>query len=221
MPTEDKSRQQSSFAPTTGSQQGSAATAGTREDATTRQRSLAPRQGTWLGARDYEGSPFGLMRRLSEDVDRLFDNFGFGGAFSRNAWPTTGQRAGAPSLWSPHIEMYEREGKLVVQADLPGLRKEDVQARIEDDAVILSGERKQETQRNEGGNYLSERSYGSFYRAIPLPDGADAANAKATFRDGILHIEMPLTQRQRGRTLSISDDTSQGKHGVRYRLAAG
>jgi HSP20 family protein len=204
MPTEDKTKQQSSFAPTTGSQQGS----GQRETAAAQQRSLAPRQGTWLSGRDYDASPFGLMRRLSEDMDRLFENFGFGNALSRS-WTGGGQQLGT-AAWAPHIEMFEESGKVVVQAELPGLRKEDVKAQIEDDAIILSGERRQESQRKEGSSFLSERSYGSFYRVIPLPDGANAEQAKATYRDGVLRIEVPVAQRQRGRTLSISDDTAQG-----------
>jgi HSP20 family protein len=104
--------------------------------------------------------------------------------------------------------MFEQDGKLIVQADLPGLRREDVHAQIEDDAVIISGERQQETKQNESGRYVSERAYGSFYRVIPLPEGVDAANATAAFRDGVLRIEMPAPKRQRGRTLEIADARS-------------
>jgi HSP20 family protein len=153
------------------------------------------------------------MRRLNEDLDRLFENFGMGQLFPQTSWPTSrfGAQEGVPTLWSPHIEMFEQDGKLIVQADLPGLRKEDVHAQIEDDAVILSGERQQETKKNESGTYLSERAYGSFYRVIPLPEGVDASTATATFRDGVLHIEMAAAKRQRGRTLEISDTGSTAK----------
>jgi HSP20 family protein len=214
MANQDRSRQHSSFSPTSSAQQGGGQT--NRED--TRQRSegraLSSRQGTWLGARerDYGSSPFALMQRLTADMDRLFENFGMG-MFSRGAWPFAGLHQGAgfsPTMaatWSPHIEMFEQEGKLVVQAELPGLRKDDVQAQIEDDAIVISGERHSEGQRDEAGRYVSERSYGSFYRVIPLPDGADAEAANATFRDGILRIEMPLNQRPRGRRLEIGDAT--------------
>jgi HSP20 family protein len=199
MPIDDKSRQQSAYAPSAAGQQGG----GVRDSSAAQRRSLAPRHNTWLSGRDYDASPFGVMRRLSDDMDRLFENFGFGNLGGRGAWPAG--LGGGPSMWAPHIEMYERDQKVVVQADLPGLSKEDVKAQIEDDAIILSGERKHEAQRNEGGAYLSERSYGSFYRVVPLPEGADSANASASFRDGVLRIEVPMTQRQRGRTLAISD----------------
>jgi len=222
MATQDRSRQQSSFSPQSGMQQGSGATGeSTQQRQRDEGRSLVPRQGTWLGARDrdYGSSPFALMQRLTADMDRLFENFGMG-MFSRGAWPFAGLRqggfSGLAATWSPHIEMFEQEGKLVVQAELPGLRKEDVQAQVEDDAIVISGERRNETQSEEGGRYLSERSYGSFYRAIPLPDGADAGTANATFRDGILRIEMALDQRPRGRRLEIGE----GKSGEPQRSSA-
>ena len=180
MATQDRSRQQSSFSPQSGTQQGGGAASREEQGGAQHQqrdegRSLTSRQGTWLGARDrdyYSLSPFGLMQRLTADMDRLLENFGMG-MFSRGAWPFAGLRqsglSGPTATWSPHIEMFEQEGKLVVQAELPGLRREDVQAQIEDDAVVISGERRNETQTDEGGRYLSERSYGSFYRVIPLP----------------------------------------------------
>jgi len=216
MATDDKSKQQSAYAPQSGTQQGGGQA--TERTSTPAQRyegrSLySPRRGQWLDPFEntvYGGSsPFGLFRRLSEDMDRLFENFGLGTAFPRASWPTGltryGGQEGVATLWSPHIEMFEQEGKLIVQADLPGLRKEDVKAQIEDDAVIISGERQQETKTNEAGTYLSERSYGSFYRVIPLPEGVNAEQATATFRDGVLRIEMPAPKRQRGRNLEISD----------------
>jgi HSP20 family protein len=210
MPADDKTRQQSSYMPSSGGQQGSGQTAVASNEASNTQerRDVATRQGTWLGARDYGGSPFSLMRRLSEDMDRLFENF-----FPRGTWASSRPSGGIDrwsAQWSPHIELYEKEGRLCVEAELPGLRKEDVNAQIEEDHIIISGERKQETQRNEGGAYWSERSYGSFYRAIPLPEGADAENANATFRDGVLRIEMPFKERQRGRKLTISEAGESG-----------
>lgn len=211
MVTDDKSKQQSAYIPQPGTQQGSGQ--GTRYGTQPQRdegRGVAPRRGTALDPYDYAfgGSPFRLMRRLNDDLDRLFENFGVGRLFPETTWPTGIARFGVqegPTLWSPHVEMFEQDGKLIVQADLPGLRKEDVQAQIEDDAVVISGERQQETKQNEGGRYVSERAYGSFYRVIALPEGVDAANATATFRDGVLRIEMPSPKRQRGRTLEITD----------------
>jgi HSP20 family protein len=209
MATQDKSRQQSSYMPSQGAQQGGgrdeAVQQGREVQSQRDERSLAPRQGTYVG-RNYGSSPFALMRRLSDDMDRLFENFG-GGLFSRG-WPFAGSSGAFPesaTFWSPDIEMYEEQGKLVVEAELPGMRKEDVQVQLEGDAIIVSGERRHESKDRQAGRYMSERSYGTFHRMITLPEGADTETANATFRDGILRIEMPFNQRQRGRKLEIGD----------------
>ncbi|MDQ2961957.1 MAG: Hsp20/alpha crystallin family protein [Pseudomonadota bacterium] len=150
------------------------------------------------------------MRRISEDMDRLLDSFGFG----RGLFPTSfgqsglsGYRGeGDSSLWTPHIEVAQRDGKFLVCADLPGVKKEDVNVEITQDAVTIQGQRKQEKTSSEGGFYRSERSYGSFYRMIPLPEGADTDNASATFRDGVLQIEIEVPQQKSSsRTLEIKD----------------
>jgi HSP20 family protein len=156
----------------------------------------------------FGGGPLSMIRRVSEDMDRLFDAFGFG----RGLFPSLGESAlsgygeGASSLWAPHIEVFERDGKFFVSADLPGVKKEDVKVEITQDAVTIQGQRKQEKTSSERGFYRSERSYGSFYRTIPLPDGANTENASATFRDGVLQIEIEVPQQKSsGRTLEIKD----------------
>lgn len=164
----------------------------------------------------YGSGPFSVMRRISDEMDRLFENFGMGrGLFAGDQEQGRGWDVGGygetPSMWSPHIEVFERNGKLVIQADLPGMKRDDINVRIEDDEVIIQGERRQEQTSDQGGYYRSERSYGSFYRTIPLPEGTSAESANATFRDGVLEIELEAPrQQQRGRTLEIRDATSQG-----------
>jgi HSP20 family protein len=158
----------------------------------------------WAGP--YGGSPFGLMNRFAEEMDRLFEDFGMG-----RSWlaPRFGREFGprgemGQALWSPQIEVFEREGQLVVRADLPGLNKDDIKVDITDDALTIQGERKQEHEEKREGYYRSEHSYGSFYRSIPLPEGVNAEEAKANFRDGVLEITIPAPQReQRRRQLEI------------------
>jgi HSP20 family protein len=162
------------------------------------------------------GNPFDMLARMSEEMDRMFESFGFGspllgrGAGARATspfanLPSWGGGAGAMQGWSPRIEVCEREGKLLVQVDLPGVRKEDLSVQIEQDAIVIEGQRRQEQTSNERGYYHSERSYGSFYRTIPLPDGADDDNARARFRDGVLEVEVPMTRPTRGRRLEIQE----------------
>jgi HSP20 family protein len=108
-------------------------------------------------------------------------------------------------MWAPQIEVLENEKTLTVRADLPGLNKEDINVEIKDDFLVVSGERKLEEEEKREGFYRSERNYGSFYRAIPLPEGAKMDNAKATFVNGVLevNIEVPAAL-HKGRKLEIS-----------------
>ncbi len=134
--------------------------------------------------------PFMLMRMLSDDLDRMAENFGFGR--SPGFRDLMGQ--GRSAMWSPQIEVSQDKGQIKVCADLPGLTRDDVNVEITDDMIVLSGERKQEEEENREGYYRSERSYGSFSRAIPLPEGAKADQAKATFKDGVLKITVPAPE---------------------------
>ena len=160
----------------------------------------------------FGGGPFELLRRLDEDMDRLFDEV-WGGGRRALRGPTRGAGS-APTLWTPQVEMCEQGGKFHVYADLPGLRKEDVKLSIEDDAIVLQGERRssrEEGEREGGGFYRSERGYGSFYRTIPLPEGIDSETAEASFRDGVLDVcfDAPARQ-QRTRHLEIKEAPAAG-----------
>ena len=162
----------------------------------------------------FGGSPFTFMRRFSEEMDRLFEDFGMGRgwltpSFGRNlpsAFNDFGQ-----SLWAPQVEMFEREGQLVVRADLPGLTKDDVKVEVTNDAITISGERKNENEEKCEGYYRSERSYGSFYRQIPLPEGVNADDANATFKNGVLEVTMKAPERakERSRRLEIKEGTEE------------
>jgi HSP20 family protein len=160
------------------------------------------------GLSQWGASPFTFMRRFSEEMDRLFDDFwgegrmlgSGGGLFSRGGGL-------AQSLWSPQIEMFERGNQIVVRADLPGLSKDDVKVEFADDRLTIEGERRQEHEEGRPGEarYRSERSYGRFYRSIDLPEGVNPENANATFRDGVLEITLSAPKREepRGRRIEI------------------
>jgi HSP20 family protein len=187
---------------------------GGRETGITRREQYAPAR---------PGSPFAFMRRFSEEMDRLFEDFGFGRGFPAPP-PDLGLgrfgEAGG-SLWSPQVEVFERGGQLIVRADLPGMTKDDVNIEVADDALVIRGERREEREENEEGYYHTERSYGSFYRSIPLPAGVDAENANATFRDGVLEITLEAPQRQsRSRRLEIREGTEAGAQPERGRAKA-
>jgi HSP20 family protein len=177
----------------------------------------ASEYGTGYGG--YGSGPFSLMRRISDEMDRLFESFGMGRNFLPEELGQGRGRGGlqsATALWSPHLEVFERNGKLVIEADLPGVRRDDVNVQVEQDAVIIQGQRQQQSENNsQAGYYHSERSYGSFYRMIPLPEGVNTEDATATFRNGVLEIEVPMPQQQqRSRRLEVRDagsgETYQG-----------
>jgi HSP20 family protein len=137
------------------------------------------------------------MRRFSEEMDRLFEDFGFGRVRLAPEFERGLDQLGAlgGASWAPQVEVLERDNELMIRADLPGMTKDDVKVEIGDNAVVIRGERKSEREENEKGYYRSERSYGSFYRRIPLPRGVNIEEANADFRKGVLEITMPATHR--------------------------
>jgi HSP20 family protein len=149
-------------------------------------------------------SPSALMRQLSREMDRLMDSF-FDARFGSQPWDTRSGDEDWRSMWTPRIDVQRRNDAIVVRADLPGVRKEDVEIEVEDNALILSGERREE--REEGAEdqdyHFFERSYGSFYRAVPLPEGTNLEEIKAEMRDGVLSVTVPLSGSARPRRIKI------------------
>jgi len=134
----------------------------------------------------FTANPFSLMRRMSEEMDRTFGSF-------------FGQPGRSSGTWFPAIEVAEQNGQLQVHAELPGLKPEDVNVEVTNDALILRGERKSEHEQREGGVYRSERRYGEFYREIPLPEGVNPENAKAQFQNGVLEVTVPIPEQASNR----------------------
>lgn len=151
--------------------------------------------------------PFDMLERFADEVDRMFSDFGLGRAWSRHGFATEGLS------WTPRIDVSQRNNELVIRADLPGMNKDDVKVDVADDAITIQGERRREHEEERGGWYHTERSYGSFHRTVPLPEGAMTEQAKATFKDGVLEITMPAPPEQvtRGRRLDISEGSASKK----------
>jgi HSP20 family protein len=103
------------------------------------------------------------------------------------------------TIWSPAIEVFQKEGNLVVRAELPGVNKDDVKIQLTDDGLVIQGERKEEHEEKREGFYRSERSYGQFYRLIPLPDDINPDQVRADFNNGVLEITVPVPQAQQRR----------------------
>jgi HSP20 family protein len=140
-----------------------------------------------------EMNPFGMMRRFTHDMERMFDDFpGF--RFPRLFRPELAPfRTEFENVnWMPQIEVLHKNGNFMIRADLPGLTKDDVKIEVTNDMLTLSGERKTEKEEKREGFYRTERLYGTFFRQIPLPEGTKTENATATFTNGVLEITIPM-----------------------------
>ena len=144
-------------------------------------------------------SPFDMMRRFAEDMDQFF----------ASPWPSAQNRESG--AWWPPIEIAEHEGKMVVRADLPGIDQNDLKLELVDSHLTIEGERKREHEEESGGLRRSERSYGSFYRSIPLPEGANPDEVRAQFKDGVLEVTIPIPESQRRRTIPIARESGERK----------
>ena len=126
-------------------------------------------------------SPWELMRRMSEEMNQL----------------------ASPAVLAPHIEVQQRSGELVVRADMPGLRPEDINVTVDNGALTISGERREQHREEREDFIRSEVSYGTFFRTIPLPEGADENRVSAILRNGVLEITVPVLDREQGRRVKV------------------
>lgn len=143
-------------------------------------------------------SPFSLMRALVED---MFSDFGQLGM--RRPRAMTRPNAPTRSMWLPAIDVSKRDDQVVVTAELAGLDPKDVNVEISDDSLIISGERAA----SGGDSYHNERVYGTFYRAIPLPENVDTNQISASFKNGVLEVDIPMSQQQESRRRRIDVKT--------------
>lgn len=157
----------------------------------------------------FSASPFSLMRRFTEEMDRMLQDIG--------GWRG---RRGEVEHWAPAVEVKERDGKLEVVAELPGVNENDVKVEINNQGLSIQGERKREHEEKREGYYHSERSYGHFYRQIPLPEGANSDQAHAEFRNGELRVSIPVPA-QKTRQIPISTTEERKEPQSQTAAAAG
>lgn len=163
------------------------------------------------------GDPFDLFTRMSDEMDRTFDrlmrDFGIP---RRRSWLSGGssERGGTgQQMWAPRIEAVQKGDQFLVRAELPGMKREDIQVELTEDALTIRGERREEREERQEGYFHSEREYGEFSRTIPLPQGTIGESAEATFKDGLLEIKLqaPPAEANRGRRVEIQDAPGGGE----------
>ncbi|MEW5805068.1 MAG: Hsp20/alpha crystallin family protein [bacterium] len=153
-------------------------------------RELSRRPGRELMARSLS-SMFPPLREQMERMSRMVDEF-FG--------PMEGMRS---AMWSPSLDITETEDKVTATVELPGIRPEDMDISISDNILTIRGEKREERKAEEGYAYCCERQYGEFRRSVELPSSVNSERVNATYRNGILTIEMPKSEEMKRKKISI------------------
>jgi len=186
---------------------------------------LAPwYEGGGFGSSFFGSSPWQMMRRMQDDMDRMFSQF-FGGSGGGGAMAPAGQQ-GSLQQWAPNVDISQNDQEWCVEVDLPGVKKEDIHAEVRDHHLFLRAEMRQEessqdrpaqgspAQANQPGQrqyHHRERRYGYFQRVLPLPENIDEAKVSCDFRDGVLTIHLPKTPQalQQGRRIPVGTGDTQ------------
>jgi len=152
--------------------------------------------GRWFGL-----SPLALMREFTDEMDRTF----------RGEMPGMGTSTEL-ALWAPSVDIRHCDGNMVITAELPGLKKDEVKVEVTEDALVIQGERKREHKEDHEGYHRWERNYGQFYRAISLPEGAKTDQIKAELEDGVLKVSMPVPMTEKkSRQVTIETKAAAAK----------
>ena len=133
--------------------------------------------------------PFQELRRMHDEMDRMFE----------------GMMPSQPSVMvmAPAIDVFEQDGNLVVRADVPGLKKDDIEVTATEDSVSIKGEFKKEEKVEEQGFYRQERRYGRFFRTIPMPTAINPDQVKAGFKEGVLEIIAPKAEAEKAKEKKV------------------
>jgi len=139
-------------------------------------------------------SPFDRLATLREEVNRLLD--GDMAAVSRES--------GLFSGWNPALDVHQDKDNVYVKVELPGMKKEEIDISLHEGMLTISGERKQESEVNEGDTFRSERFFGRFHRTVTLPTMVDGSRVKATYKDGILTVELPKAEEAKPKQIQVN-----------------
>lgn len=137
------------------------------------------------------------LATLQRDINDVFESF----------WRRVGSgwngKTSPVGMFGPSTDVAETDGSIDIEVELPGMSEKDIEISLSDGAMTIRGEKKSEREEKRKGVYLSERTYGSFYRSIPLPPGVDADKAEAAFKNGVLTVTLPKTAEAQARVKRI------------------
>lgn len=139
--------------------------------------------------------PFRDLTSIQERMNQIFED-----ALARSRGRDEGLRTG---MWTPAVDIYEKDDAVVVKAELPGVEKNQISVEVKDGILTLRGERKFERDVKEESYHRIERSYGTFLRSFSLPVSVDQDQVKATFRDGVLEVELPKKEQAKPKQIKV------------------
>ena len=131
------------------------------------------------------------LTSLRDEINRLFES------------PFSNGNSDAFNTWAPALDLYEDKESLVVRAELPGMKKEDIDISLHENIVTISGERRNEKKYESAETSRQERVFGRFTRSLVLPKKVDAANVKASYKDGLLTVTLPKAEEAKPRQIEI------------------
>lgn len=141
-------------------------------------------------------NPFSELESIQNEMNRMF-NFSLGRYFDQDSTLLG-------SHWAPAIDVFDSQDSILVKAEIPGLKKDEIDVSIQDNTLIIKGEKKQENEVKEGNYCKTERYYGSFYRAVALPSSVDTEKTTANYKEGVL--ELTLTKKEEAKPKQIKVD---------------
>lgn len=137
-------------------------------------------------------SGFDQLTLLRDEINRFFES------------PSTNGSSDVLNTWAPALDLYEDKDNLVLTAEIPGLKKEDIELSLHENTITLSGERRNEKKYEGGQTSREERFFGRFTRSLVLPKPVDAGKVKAAYRDGILTVTLPKAEAAKPRQIEVS-----------------
>jgi HSP20 family protein len=145
-----------------------------------------PEASTW--------SPLEQLTRLHDEMDRMF------------AAPFTELSRGGQffNQWAPALDLFEDKDNVFVKAEIPGMKKEEIEVSLHENALTISGERKVEQKHEEAENYRSERFFGRFSRSVVLPVPVESEQVKASYKDGILTVTLPKSEQSKPKQIEVN-----------------
>jgi len=131
------------------------------------------------------------LTNMRAEMDRVFESTS---SFSGSTDPL--------SRWNPAVNVYQDKDRFTVVVELPGLKKEEIEISLHDDTLTIAGERKREESSEQ--EFLTERLYGKFQRSLTLPTAVDAEKVKASYKDGLLRVELPKAEEAKPKQIEVA-----------------